>query len=150
MINVTARIKQGHLEVHQEAEWAEELNKLNGRTVEILVRPINLRSQKQNKYYWGTLIYMIWSDLVSKGWRADDLDPLDYQGSLTKNHVHEYMRYKFLEADVFNAVTEEVEGTEFRSTKGLSTTEFMTYVEDIREWAVTALDLDIPDPNEIA
>ena len=32
----------------------------------------------------------------------------------------------------------------------LDSPEFMTYVEDIRQWAVTDLDLDIPDPNEIA
>lgn len=149
MIHLTAHVEDGRIVPHQTAEWANEINKMNGKDIEIVIRPTVLRSQPQNRYYWGTLIYMVWQDLKAKGWRADDLDPLDYQGNLTKNQVHLYMRYKFLRSDTFAANTEEVIGEDFRSTKDLSRGEFSEYVESIRQWAIEALDLYIPDPNEV-
>jgi len=149
MIHVTAHVKEGQIVPHQVAEYIEELSKLNGKDIEILIRPVTLRSQPQNRYYWGTLIYLLTNDLKSKGWRADDLDPFDYQGQLTKDHVHQYMRYKFLCADVFDASVEEVVSSEFRSTAGLSPGEFAEYIEAIRQWAIEALNLYIPDPNEV-
>lgn len=149
MIHVTAHVKDGQIVPHQHAEWANEINKLNGKDVEIQITPTILRSQPQNRYYWGTLIYMVWQDLVAKGWLANDIDPFDYQGRLTRDHVHNYMRSKFLNVDRFAARTEEVEGQEFRSTAGLTRGEFSEYVEAIRQWAIEALDLYIPDPNEV-
>ena len=150
MIHVTAHVEDGQIVPHQHAEWANELSKLNGKDIEIVIRPTVLRSQKQNRYYWGTLIYMVWQDLLAKGFRADDIDALELSGNLTKDHVHHYMRNKFLSADVFAPNTEEVVGTSFRSTASLDARAFGEYIEAIRQWAVEALDLYIPDPNEIS
>ncbi len=38
-------------------------------------------------------------------------------------------------------------GTVAKSTTELSTDEFVIYLENVRNWAVESLDIDIPDPN---
>lgn len=148
MIEVTAVIKNGTLKPDQQVQYVNELSKLEGKTVLITVVPVEVRSSKQNNYYWGTLIYMIHQDLVSKGWRADDLDTLEYDGNLTKHQVHLYMRHKYLVADVFDPKTGNITGSTVRSTSDLTTKEFAEYIELVRLWAVEMLGLNIPDPNE--
>lgn len=148
MIEVTATIKDGSIDPHQEVHYLNELSKLEGKTVTVYIVPTEVRSSKQNNYYWGTLIYMIHQDLVAKGWRADDIDTFEYSGNLTKHHVHMYMRRKFLLDDVLDQTTGEIGGYGIRSTSSLTPKEFGDYIESIRQWAIELLDLNIPDPNE--
>lgn len=149
MIQITASIKDGAIVPDQPVQYLNELAKLEGKSVEIQINVTEVRSNKQNNYYWGTLIYMIHQDLVAKGWRANDIDTFDYDGNLTRHHVHMYMRRKFLLFDHVDAETGEVDGITMRSTSSLSKKEFMDYIEAVRQWAVELLDINIPDPNEI-
>lgn len=149
MIQITASIKDGAIVPDQPVQYLNELAKLEGKSVEVQINVTEVRSNKQNNYYWGTLIYMIHQDLVAKGWRADDIDTFTYEGNLTRHHVHMYMRRKFLLFDHIDTETGEVDGVTMRSTSSLSKKEFMDYIEAIRQWAVELLDINIPDPNEI-
>ena len=148
MIQITASIKNGAIVPDQPVQYLNELAKLEGKSVEIQINVTEVRSNKQNNYYWGTLIYMIHQDLVAKGWRANDIDTFEYDGNLTRHHVHMYMRRKFLLFDHVDAETGEVDGITMRSTSSLSKQEFMDYIEAVRQWAVELLDINIPDPNE--
>ena len=148
MIQVTASIKNGALTPDQEVEYANELSKLEGKTVTVYIVPNEVRTSKQNNYYWGTLIYLIHQDLVAKGWRANDIDTFEYDGNLTKRHVHMYMRYKFLQVDILNEQNAEITRTGIASTSELTTKQFGEYIDSVRQWAIEYLDLNIPDPNE--
>lgn len=56
--------------------------------------------------------------------------------------MHEALKFKFLRV--------EKEGIESaRSTTDLTTTEFEEYMNQIRIWALTELDVKIPLPNEV-
>ena len=148
MIQITASIQDGAIVPDQPVQYLNELTKLEGKSVEIQITVTEVRSSKQNNYYWGTLIYMIHQDLVAKGWRADDIDTFEYDGNLTRHHVHMYMRRKFLLFDHIDTKTGEVDGITMRSTSSLSKQEFMDYIEAVRQWAIEVLDINIPDPNE--
>lgn len=148
MIEITASIKNGAIVPDQPVQYYNELAKLEGKSVQVQIQVTEVRSNKQNNYYWGTLIYMIHQDLLSKGWRANDIDTFDYDGNLTRHHVHMYMRRKFLVFDHLDTATGNIDGIIMRSTSSLSTKEFGDYIEAVRQWAVELLDINIPDPNE--
>ena len=83
------------------------------------------RSNQQNRYYWGVIIRII----------ADETGHSD-------NEVHEHMKWRFLRKRGGKLET-------VRSTTDLSTSEFEEYTENIRRFAATELQCQVPIPNEI-
>lgn len=145
MIQTVGRIVDGHIVPLEEMLWLNELKKLSGREVEIVITPRPKRSLNQNAYYWGTVVYMIWTELKGRGLQASDLG--SRQGDLLRNDVHDSLRLMFAQREKFNMLTEEVELEEVR-TKDMTSIEFTHYIDRIRQWAAEELGLEIPDPNE--
>lgn len=88
------------------------------------------RSVSQNKFYWGVVL-----DILSKetGFFPDEL--------------HDILKKKFNpKVKVLRQTGEEflIGGT----TTEMETLEFENYLESIRTWALTDLDIFIPLPNE--
>ena len=54
MIHVTAKVTDGSLVPHEDLQFRNELRKLEGHDVEIIIRSVRIRSNPQNRYYWGT------------------------------------------------------------------------------------------------
>ena len=145
MIQTVGRIVNGEIVPLEEMLWLNELKRLSGREVEIVITPRPKRTLNQNAYYWGTIVYMIWTELKGRGLQASDLSTRT--GDLLRNDVHDFLRSMFAQREKFNIITEEVE-IETISTKDMTSIEFTNYVERIRQWAAEELGLEIPDPNE--
>lgn len=91
-----------------------------------------IRSNEQNKYYWGVCVYLI----------------SEYTGFSTEE-THEVLKHLFLRKEVIlkqKSGAYNIHITE--STTQLTTGEFKRYLEEIQKWASEALGLIIPDPNE--
>jgi hypothetical protein len=83
------------------------------------------RSNNQNSYYWGVVLYLISKEIGH-----------------TPEELHDAFKRKFLKRF-------DKRGLEFcQSTTELSTTGMMEYVENVRRFASMELGISIPDPNE--
>lgn len=145
MIHTVATVKEGVLSFHEPVLVSEELNKLEGHTVEVLIKPSKTRTSKQNNYYWGTVIYMIRERWEQLGYQAQDFNVAS--GNLTRELVHLVLSETYAQFDVYDPINQEVIGTTKLSTKEMSTYQFSQYVERLRQYAAENLDIDIPDPS---
>lgn len=99
----------------------------NGDYILAIAKQEMFRTVDQNAYYWGVVV-----DVFSK-----------YTGH-SPNEMHDIFKGKFNMATkrVGNEIVEYSETTTLMTTK-----EFNTYIDEIRQWAVE-LNLYIPEPNE--
>lgn len=94
------------------------------------------RSLAQNSYYWGCVVPLVREGLVNNGFREVK----------TNEDAHEVMKALFLKRKIKNEESGdiiEING----STQKLTTVEFMTYLEEIAQWAASYLGLHVPEPN---
>lgn len=128
--------EQGKIHIHNRQrleEWARVHPRKN-----IIIKFDNKgkkRSLPQNRYYWGVVIKEITLRLRELGHQELDDDT-----------VHEMMKIKFNYTPMTSAEGEVLEIP--KSTTGMTTTQFIEYMDRIRQWAAGFLDIDIPDPNE--
>lgn len=114
-------------------EWARQNT---GRNIKLrLERRGKKRSSPQNRYYHGVVIREITIRLRDLGYQE-----------LQDETVHEMMKIKF---NYDRLISEQGEALEIpKSTTGLTTTQFMEYMDKIKQWASDFLNIYIPDPNE--
>lgn len=126
-------IKNGKL--HADS-FKAALRDLNGRALVLTVAEFrNTRSNPQNRYYWGVVVYMIRQALVESGWE------------ITHEATHETLKFRFLKED--RPVGKDGEFiTTVRSTTDLDTQEFSDYVEKCIQFAAEYLNVVIPPPLE--
>jgi hypothetical protein len=99
------------------------LRTLKEQKLEVIVRKLrSQRSTLQNNYYFGVVV-----EILSK------------HTGYTSDEMHEILKYKFLK------VKGKMEY--IQSTTKLTTAEFESYLEKIKQWAALDLDCYIPDPN---
>ena len=125
-----AKIVGGGLQWHEDEgfQFKEYLRKFEGKWVWVTVEKFSKqRSLNQNRYYWGVVVKIL----------ADEI-------GYSKDEMHDALRWEFL-----NISEDEKALPTVKSTTELSTIEMETYLEEIREWADTQLDIYIPLPNEI-
>ena len=90
------------------------------------------RSNPENRYYWGVIVSILSDELGYSTWE-----------------MHEILKAKFLRHIAFVKTKDGVEEVEISgSTAHLSTSEFEKYLENIRIWASSDLEISIPLPNE--
>lgn len=90
----------------------------------------NTRSLQQNKYYWGVVLPLI----------------AGHTG-YTISEIHEVCKYKFNKSAFVDPETGEVLDIG-ASTATLKVDEFITYIDAIKEWAMT-LGVVIPEAGEL-
>lgn len=95
------------------------------------------RSLSQNAYYHGAIIPAVKQGLIDMGFEAH---------LLNNEAVHELLKGKFLKKDIANDEGQFIAITQ--STTELSTTDFITYIEEIQKWASEFLNIYIADPGE--
>jgi len=88
------------------------------------------RSLNQNKYYWAVVVSVLASEV-----------------GYFKDEMHMVLRRKFLGYTRTNPITGEQEMFA-KSTTDLNTQEMEEYLDAIRVWAISELDIYIPLPNE--
>lgn len=92
------------------------------------------RSNKQNAYYWGVIDPMI-TIAINK-----------FGNDFEEEETHEFLKSKFNAKQI-----EVIEGHYIdmpQSTSKLDTKEFMTFIENIQQFASMMLNTYIPSPNE--
>ncbi len=110
-------------------QFKNHLLPLRGQTVEITVeKRRKRRSGSQNNYYHGVVLRMI-------------ADHCGYRGSDELEGLHEEFKRKFLPKVGLLKIS--------KGTSELTTVEFEDYLESIRQWAATELQIYIPMPNEV-
>lgn len=102
-----------------------------------LEKKVKKRSLSQNSYYFGCVVSSVLDGLVDVGYPRSELSP---------EVVHDMLKDKFLRQQLVNEHGEPLDI--IRDSKGLSTTDFMSYIADIQRWAIEFLNIIIPDPGE--
>ena len=148
MIHISAKVVDGLLVPYEDLQYQNELRKLEGHDVAVTIQSIRIRSSPQNRYYWGTLLYMIREELESSGYQAGDL-AAGRVGNLTRDLIHEVMKELFAKQELYHPETGQVIALTKRSTRDMSTKEFKSYIDNIRQWAAENLSLDVPDPTHL-
>lgn len=101
-----------------------------GKVIVVVQHPTTGRSSQANRYYWGVVLAAI---SEHTGYEQDEL--------------HEYFKKRFNPVFVSLGDGEEIVGG---STSRMDTSTFHDYVERIRRFALTELNVMTPDPNEVA
>lgn len=125
-----AQVTKGKLEFHgdERKQFSDNLNHFEGQWVWITIDRISkIRTMPQNKYYWGVVIKIL-------------SDHIGY----TKDEMHSALKMQFL-----IVVDDDKPLPTTKSTADLVTLAFEEYLQEVREWALTELGIDIPLPNEI-
>jgi len=113
------------------------LNQLKDGKYLLTFKAHKKRSDNQNRYWWGCVI-----PLVKQG-----LNDCGYNEIRTNEDAHEVIKGVFLKRSIVSEKTGEV--IEFSgSTADLQTVEFNKLIEDVVQWAVEFLSIQIPMPNE--
>jgi hypothetical protein len=142
----SARIRNSRIDPIEIAYYLTNVSKLEGSEVEVtLAQKKTSRSIRQNRYYFGVVVYMIKDRLEELGYRKNDVDSSGVPAKLTLEDVHEFLKSMFNRVDVMGPDA-DILGTTVKSTKELSTKEMIDYISLIIQWAATELDLSIPDP----
>lgn len=125
MPRLIAKIINGVLryDENQFITWAEKQK--DGKYALSIKKWYKPRSLQENAYYWGVVIELLCGHT-----------------GYTPEEMHDCLKAKFLPHGVDEYGLEHV-----KSTTKLSTVEFETYMEDIRRWASSELDVYIPDPE---
>ena len=147
MIHFTGKVSNGRIVPDDPIMVNDDLNKLHNKDVEITIRKTKTRSNPQNRYYWGVVVYLIKERFKELGYTRTDIQQEHVSSPITRDDVHTFLRENFLRDDWIVRDTGVVIGTVAKSTTELSTDEFVIYLENVRNWAAETLDIDIPDPN---
>ena len=122
-------VKDGKLVVRNPQGFKKWVATLEGKIVQLVVRPKRKnRTLPQNAYYWGVVIEVLRNSEPFRGYTPD--------------MVHEHLKWRFLQR---RDLPFETVG----STAALSTSEMGEYMENIKMWAASDLEIFIPDPNQV-
>lgn len=97
----------------------------------------NVRSNRQNAYYWAAIVSAF----------AQFLTEQDYDIT-GPDEAHEFLKARFLAVTVTCRTTGEVIGRRVRSTTELDTAQFSEYCERCRAWLAEFFHIVVPDPGE--
>jgi hypothetical protein len=114
--------------------FKEAVRLLDGKDVTLTIERSTKRTSQQNRYYWGGVIPIIQYGMQEVGVK------------MSHKQVHELLKFKFLIEDV---VTEdgEILMQTIGSTTKLNTIKFNEYIDNIRQWAIEYLNIEVPEPN---
>lgn len=93
------------------------------------------RTTPQNKYLWGVVYPMLLTGLQQAGWEFTNCE-----------QVHQFFKQQVAGEHVINYKTGEVV-TLPNSTAAMTTQEFETYVDRLRNYSAQYLDIAIPEPQ---
>lgn len=123
-----AEIKNNSLIIEDTEKYNNWLFQLNENKVEVIIRkPKKIRSERQNRYYWGVVLKLI---SETTGESSEDL--------------HNHFSYKWLST---NGKSGKLISK--KSTTTLSTIEFAEYIDKIIIWGERFLNITFPEPESI-
>ena len=123
-----AKIKDCQVVFEERERYENWLFQLNENDVEVIVRkPKKIRSQRQNRYYWGVVLKLI---AEATGEDIEDL--------------HNHFSFKWL-----GTTGKSGKLVSRKSTALLTTAEFTEYIEKIIRWGGMFLEITFPEPESI-
>lgn len=128
------QILNGKLETTRNID--QQFNELKDGRYKVTIEKANKRSLPQNKYLWSCVY-----PTAVQGFRNRGYDEIR-----TAEDVHEIFKYKFIKKMYVSKDTGECFESP-TSTKKLTTTEFMEYIEDIAKFCAENLHVVILPPN---
>ena len=124
---MTIEIKNGLALLFEFRQYIKSLS--DGRYYVTVSSKRPSRTNLQNRYYWSVVVKTL-------------SDELGY----TPEEMHDVLRYKFLGTSQVEFSSEKI--TRINSTTKLNTTEMEDYMSQIRMWASSEMNIQIPLPNE--
>lgn len=130
----SAKVEHGKLLMYGRQLFNDYLSTLEGKEVRVVVGKIKKqRTNRGNAYYWGVVIKLIGDEI-----------------GLSPEETHEALKLLFLKEHLDVRIGQNIEPIFYvKSTASLSTIEFEEYLENIRMWAASFLNCQIPEPNEV-
>lgn len=115
----------------------EAIASFEGKEITITIaKKSKKRSNDQNAYLWGVVYPIVKNGLKEIGYNQ-----------ITTEQVHELLKGTFVKEDIVNELSGEVK-TITGHTSSLTTSQFMDYLAQIKQFASEELGCYIPDPNE--
>ena len=108
---------------------------LSGEYVCTVQRKQRRRTTPQNKYLWGVVYPMLLTGLQQAGWEFTDCE-----------QVHHFFKQHVAGESFINRKTGEVV-TLPNSTAAMTTQEFETYIDRLRNYSAQYLNIEIPEPQ---
>lgn len=133
-------VDSGRLKISNRKQFDEDLKQFEGKRVELVLSKANKRrSNPQNAYYHAVVLPCMLQGFIDAG-----------HTGLTVDDMHEYAKERWLTKgkDLVNPKTGEIR-TVGKTTTILSTTEMMTYIEEIARFCAEILNVVIPEPSPI-
>lgn len=127
-------IRNGRLVKSESLKKAFELS--DGQ-YELTIKKKGRRSIPLNNYYWGCVVE----------YQQEGFQNIGYDWS--KEQVHEFNKAEFNYIEIVNPATGEVKRAP-RTTTDLTNTEFLEFLERIKQFSAEWLNTYIPDPNQQA
>ena len=135
LVVASAAVKSGKLYIRNRRQFDQQIGQMKeGWQLEVSVKRLRAtRSLAQNAFYWGVVVEVI----------------SEHTG-YTPEEVHEFLKAMFIPKRL--AVTDgngEIKGEVVigGSTRKMNKLEFGEFMESIKRWAATELDVFIPDPD---
>ncbi|HEY0140390.1 MAG TPA: hypothetical protein VGF48_05805 [Thermoanaerobaculia bacterium] len=125
------KVRGGKLYFDDRAAYDAFIAKHEGKPLVLTFRrPSDIRTNAENRYYWGVIVRMV----------AEEM-------GIIPDEAHEFLKSLFLKEGV------ELEGGRrfeiVRSTADLTVADFESYCEKCRQWSACELECVIPLPGEI-
>lgn len=112
----------------------KKFDQLKDGSYKISIQSGKRRTNKENRYYWGTVLQLVF----------DGLRDMGFEKIIDKEDAHLVCKSLFLKQDeTRNGVRIEKAG----SSKKLTTVEFEEYIQHITIWAGDYLNVVIPPPG---
>lgn len=131
------RVREGKLFVYKLQDFYNAVASYEDCDLVITIeKAYGKRSSHQNRYYWGVVIpafCMAAHDTTGEEW--------------SKEVAHDTLKARFLSHEFVNESTGEILNI-IKSTAGLSTVEFMDYIENCRKFILEWFGAYVPSPNE--
>lgn len=118
------------------SDFYRELNALKGRYRLTIEKYRRSKSNPQLRWLYGQVYPIVLKGLNDAGWEFTTIAEVD-----------EYCKSMFASREVLNRHTGEIMFVPGLK-RDMTTTEMMTYVDAIRDWASEYLNINIPEPEQ--
>ena len=118
------------------ADFYRELNALKGRYRVTVQQYRRSKSTPQLRWLYGQVYPLVLKGLNDAGWEFTTVEEVD-----------EYCKSMFSSREVLNRHSGEIIAVPGLK-RDMTTTDMMTYVDAIRDWASKYLNINIPEPEQ--
>jgi len=128
--------ENGLLKITNRRAFDTEIKRFSGKPVEIIIqRKRSIRSDNQNRYYWGVVIPCVMQGLNDLG------------HEMNKEDTHTFIKANFNYTEIVDESTGEIWRTPITSSR-LNKTEFGLMIEKAKKFSNDYLNVYIPEPGE--